>query len=84
MGTYIYVFGLRRCGVLGVCGGVMSVCVVSLLCVYVRSRYLYIVLGGYLLVLGSPSVQSFCILSISASYHINVFGRFRKSRFACV
>ena len=29
--------------------------------------YLYIVLGGYLRILGAPIVQSCCILSISAS-----------------
>ena len=28
------------------------------MCVDGRSRYLYIVLGGYLLILGAPSVQS--------------------------
>ena len=46
---------------LGGCGGVMSVCVDG------RSRYLYIVLGGFLRILGAPSVHSCCTLSISAS-----------------
>ena len=46
---------------LGGWGGVMSVCVDS------RSRYLYIVLGSFLRILGAPSVQSCCTLSISAS-----------------
>ena len=46
--------------------GVMSLCVVSLdsLC---RSRYLYSVLGRFLPILGAPSVQSCCTISISAS-----------------
>ena len=49
-------------------GGVMSVGVVSLdLCVDGRSRYLYIVLGGYLHILGTPSVQSCSTIWISAS-----------------
>ena len=39
--------------------GVMFVCY--------ESRYLCIVLGGYLRILGAPSVQFCCILSISAS-----------------
>ena len=44
------------------------VCVrVWILCVDGRSRYLYIVLGGYLCILGAPSVQSFCTLLISGS-----------------
>ena len=48
--------------------GVMSECVVSLnSCVYGRSRCLYIVLGGYLRILGAPIVQSCCTLPISAS-----------------
>ena len=51
---------------LGGWGGVMYVCVVSL-CVDGRSRYLYIVLGGVLCILGAPSVQSCCTISISAS-----------------
>ena len=41
---------------------------------------MYIVLGGYLHILGSPSVQSCCTLSISASYHVFVYDRYRKSR----
>ena len=31
-------------------------------------RYMYIVLGGYLRILGAPNVKSCCTLSISASY----------------
>ena len=42
-------------------GGLMSVCIVSLdylcRCQPVRSRYLYIVLGGYLRILGAPSIS---------------------------
>ena len=53
-------------------------------CVYGRSMYLYIVLGGYLHILGAPSVHSVSTLSISASYHVFVCGRYRKSRFVCV
>ena len=45
-------------------------------CVDGRSRYLYIMLGGYLHILGAPSVQSCCTLSISASYHVFVYGRY--------
>ena len=36
------------------------------LCVYGKSMYLYIVLGGYLRILVAPSVQSCCTLWISA------------------
>ena len=32
----------------------------------------------------APSVQSCCTLSISASYHVFVYGRYRKSRLVCV
>ena len=49
----------------------MSVCV-WIICVDGRSRYLYIVLGGYLRIISAPSVQSCCTLSISASYRIFV------------
>ena len=49
-----------------------------------RSRYLYIVLGGYLRILAVPSVQSCCTISISASYHVFVYGRYRKSRLVFV
>ena len=55
-----------------------------ILCVNGRSRYMYIVLGGYLHVLGAPSVQSCCTISISASYRVFVYGRYRKSRLVCV
>ena len=64
-------------------GGVMSVCV-AILCVDDRSRYLYIVLGGYLRILGAPSVQSCRTLLISASLLVFVYGRCRKSRHVCV
>ena len=47
------------------------------MCVDGRSGYLYIVLGGYLRILGAPSVQFCCTLSISASYHVFVYGRYR-------
>ena len=45
---------------------------------------MYIVLGGYLRIVGAPSVQTYRTLSISVSYCVFVFGRYRKSRlFAC-
>ena len=34
--------------------------------------------------LGAPRVQSCCTVSISASYHVFVYGRYRKSRLVCV
>ena len=48
---------------------VLSLCLlcVWIICVDGRSRYLYIVLGGYLRILGALSVKSCCTLSISAS-----------------
>ena len=53
-------------------GGVLDVfglrwCYVWILCVSGRSRYLYIVLGGYLCISDAHSVQSCCTVSISAS-----------------
>ena len=57
---------------------------VRFLCVYGRSMYLYIVFGGYLRILRTPSVQSCCTLWISASYRVFVYGRYRKSRLVCV
>ena len=48
---------------------------VWILCVDGRSRYLYIVLGGYLCITGAPSVQSCCTLSISASPRVFVCDR---------
>ena len=39
---------------------------VQIICVDGRSRYMFIVLGGYLRILGAPSVQSCYTLSISA------------------
>ena len=38
---------------------------------------LYIVLGGYLRSIGAPSVQSCFTLSISAFYHVFVYGKYR-------
>ena len=60
---YVSVFCLQWVVGLGLGGWgvVMSVCVDG------RSRYLYIVLGGYLHILGAPSVQFCCTFSISAS-----------------
>ena len=49
-----------------------------------RYMYLYIVLGGYLRILGAPSVQCCCTLTISAFYRVFVYGRYRKSRLVCV
>ena len=72
----MYVFGSGRRGcrvgrVLrpGSGGVVLCLCelCVWILCVDGRFRYLYIVLGGYLRILGAPSVQSCCTLWISAS-----------------
>ena len=40
---------------------------------------IYSVLGGYLHILGAPTVQSCCILLISASYRVFVYGRYRES-----
>ena len=57
---------------------------VRIICVDGRSRYLYIVLGEYLRILGAPSVQSCCTLSISTYYHVFVYGRYCKSRLVCV
>ena len=53
---------------LGPGSGMMGWCYVCVSCVDGRSRYLYIVLGRYLRILGAPSVHSCCTLSISASY----------------
>ena len=43
-----------------------------------------IVLGGYLRILSAPSVQHCCTLSISASYRVFVYDKYRKSRFVWV
>ena len=43
-------------------GIVLYMCCESGFCVYGRSRYLSIVLIGYLHILGTPSVQSCCTL----------------------
>ena len=57
---------------------------VQILCVNDQSRIMYIVLGGYLRILGAPSVQSCCILLISASYRVFGYGRHHKYRLLCV
>ena len=54
------------------CGGVggsgdVAWAKVWIICVDGRSRYMYIVLGGYMRILAAPIVQSCCTLSISAS-----------------
>ena len=64
-------------------GGVVLCMRVRILCVAGRSRYLYIVLGGYLCIFGAPSVQSCYTLWISASYRVFVYGRYCKSRLVC-
>ena len=53
------------CQGLGGWGGVMSMCVVSLDSVLMAGPG--IVLGGFMHILGAPSDQSCCTLSISAS-----------------
>ena len=60
-----WVGGMGQC--LGGWGVVICVCVlrVWIICVDGKSRYLYIVLGGFLRILCAPSVQSCCTLSIS-------------------
>ena len=45
---------------------------------------MYIVLGGYLQILGVHNVKSCGTLSISASYRVFVYGIYRKSRLVCV
>ena len=45
----------------------MGVLCVWIICVDDRSGYLYFVIGGYLVILGAPSVHLCCTLSISAS-----------------
>ena len=63
----------------------MSVWVVSpdYLCRW-QSRYPYIVLGGYLHILGAPCVQSCFTLWISDSNRVVVYDRYSKSRLVCV
>ena len=53
-------------------GVVLCLCEVCvwILCVDGRSRFLYIVLGRYMCILGLPIVQSCYALSISAAYHV--------------
>ena len=55
-------------------------CESGFFCADGRSRYLYVALIGYLRILGAPSVQYCCTLSISASYRLFAYGRYRKSR----
>ena len=45
---------------------------------------MFIVLGEYMRIVGVPSVQSCRTLSISASYHVFVYGRYSKSRLVYV
>ena len=47
-------------------GGVVMYVRVWIICVDGRSRYLYIVLGGYMRILGASSVQSCCTI-----YYLN-------------
>ena len=65
----------RRCGP-GSGGMGLYLCEmwVWIICVDDRSRYLCIVLSGYL-----SSVQSCCTLWISAFWHVFVYSRYRKS-----
>ena len=67
-------------------GVVLCLCelLVRIICVDGKSRYLYIVFGGYLRILCAPSVQSCCTLWISASYSVFGYGRYRKSILVCV
>ena len=62
--------------------GVMFVCVLSLhyLCGLSVQVSVYCARN----ILGAPSVQSCCTLSISASDHVFVYDRYCKSRLACV
>ena len=63
------------------CGVVKSVCVVSL---DVRSRYLYIVLCGYLRILGAPSVQSVGTYPyLLANVYLSVADISNPNLFAC-
>ena len=57
---------------------------VWILCVEGRFRFLCIVLGGYMRILGAPSIKPCCNLSISASYRVFSCGRYRISRHVCV
>ena len=55
-----------------------------IICVDGNARSLCIVLGGYLRILCTPTVQVCFTLSISASYRLLVCDRYRKSRLVCV
>ena len=57
---------------------------VRIFCGYVRTGYLYIVLGGYIRILCAPSIQSCYSLSIFASYRVFVYSRYRTSTLVCV
>ena len=63
----VSVFALRWCGGSGWVVWSRVSCYVWILCGDGRSMYLCMVLGGYMHILGAPSVQSCCTLSISAS-----------------
>ena len=56
----------------GMEGVVLCLCElwVRILCEEGGSRYLYIVLGGNLRILGTPSMQSCCTLAMAASCHV--------------
>ena len=59
VGGVLIVFLCFGCGGVGGKGAWTRVwCYVCIICVDGRSRYLYIVIGGYLRILGAPSVQS--------------------------
>ena len=63
--------------------GVMYVWV-RICCADGSSSYLYIVICGYMCILGDPGFICCCTLWISASYSVFVYGRYRKSRLICV
>ena len=57
---------------------------VWIICVDNRSRYMCIVLGGYLHIWGAPSVQSCCTLWISTFWHVFVYDWYHTSRLVCL
>ena len=57
---------------------------VWIICVDGRSMHLYIVLGGYLRILAEPGIPCCCTLSISTSYRVFVYDRYRKSSLCVV
>ena len=77
-------FGCGGGGRLGTGSGRMGWCYV---CVSCESRFSVLMAGPgicMLYILGAPSVQSCCTLSISSSKLVFVCGRYRKSRLPCV